>query len=253
MRLVAIQNLKTTRVAVVAVRGKDMKTFKILGLFLSYPRAEIIEALPECLAILEAEKWISSQSLKDIKKLTVALSDTDLLDLQEEYVALFDRTPSLSLHLFEHVHGDSRDRGPAMVDLGNLYREKRLEIAIDELPDYLPLFFEYLSVLSEAEAKEGLDGVAHIIVAIGARLKQRESLYAGVIDAALSTAKRKPDSKAVERALAAASGEMPNSEEVDKAWEDQFALSAPDPTAQQDCPKASAMLARMNQMIERAQ
>lgn len=229
-----------------------MKTFKILGLLMSYPQAQLIEVLPECLAVLAAEKWISGESLKKLDHLVSTLRGSDLLDLQEEYVALFDRTPSLSLHLLEHVHGDSRDRGQAMVDLSNLYRERHLTIATDELPDYLPLFFEYLSVLPEAEARDGLDGVTTILAAISARLKQRDSMYADIIDAALSTAKRKPDVKAVEQALALAGGKMPTSEDMDKAWEDQFALSTPDPTARQDCPKASAMLARINQMAGRA-
>lgn len=229
-----------------------MKTFKILGLMLAYPNAAFLEAVPECLEILKTEKWISTESLAGVQKLAAWMQETDLLDMQEEYVGLFDRTPSLSLHLFEHVHGDSKDRGQALVDLGALYREKKLITVSDELPDYLPLFLEYLSILPMDEAKEGLEGVAAIIEAIGARLKQRESLYASVIDATLSAAKRKPDMKAVEMALALASGKAPDFEEMDKAWEEQFALRTPDPTAQQDCPKASAMLTRMNQMAERA-
>lgn len=229
-----------------------MRTFKILGLMMAYPRTDFLAVLPECLEILKVEKWVSADSLAGIKKLIDWMQETDILDVQEEYVSLFDRTPSLSLHLFEHVHGDSKDRGQALVDLGALYREKNLITVSDEFPDYLPLFLEYLSTLPVEEANEGLNGVAHIMAAIHGRLKQRESLYASVMEAMLSTARRKPDTKAVMQALALASGMAPDFEEMDKAWEDQFALAAPDLTAQQDCPKASAMLARMNQMIGRA-
>lgn len=229
-----------------------MRSFKILGLLISYPQENLLSALPECMDILRLEKLVSEAVLKDVEALASWMIKQDIMDLQEIYVSLFDRTPSLSLHLFEHVHGDSRDRGQALVDLGALYREKNLMAVSDELPDYLPMFLEYLSVLPMDEAKEGLESVAPVIEAISARLRQRESLYASVIDATLSAAKRKPDMKAVEMALALASGKAPDFEEMDKAWEEQFALRTPDPTAQQGCPKASAMLTRMNQMAERA-
>jgi nitrate reductase delta subunit len=91
------------------------------------------------------------------------LEQRDLLDLQEDYVALFDRTPSLSLHLFEHVHGDSRDRGQAMVDLMKVYEEAGLFIDTEETPDYLPLFTEYLATLSSQEASDTVGGVVNII------------------------------------------------------------------------------------------
>ncbi|MCB1537632.1 MAG: nitrate reductase molybdenum cofactor assembly chaperone [Rhodospirillales bacterium] len=229
-----------------------MKTPKILGLLVSYPNAALVEALPECVSVLKTEGWVSVSCMKAVESFVRSLQAQDLLDAQEEYVGLFDRTPSLSLHLFEHVHGDSRDRGQALVDLGNLYTEKGLKIASDEMPDYLPIFMEYLSILPPDEAKEGLDGISHILAAMTERLKQRESAYAGVMDAVLSILTCKPDAKAVQTTLAKGNGAAPDFEEMDKAWEEQFALKTPDPTAAQDCPKASAMLARMNQIAGRA-
>ena len=103
----------------------------------------------------------------------------DAYDAQERYVLLFDRTRSLSLHLFEHVHGESRDRGQAMVDLMAMYEEDGFEIDTKELPDYLPMFLEYLSMKPRAEAVQLLDETAHILAALRERLKKRQSVYAG--------------------------------------------------------------------------
>src|SRR5207244_13070491 len=96
----------------------------------------------------------------------------DLYDLQERYVLLFDRTRSLSLHLFEHVHGESRDRGQAMIDLKNQYENAGLEISATELPDFVPLFLEFLSTRPRADAYELLGQPAHILSAMAERLRK---------------------------------------------------------------------------------
>ncbi|CAG0907646.1 unnamed protein product, partial [Darwinula stevensoni] len=117
------------------------------GLLLTYPTQPLLTALPECAAILEQEGWLPKSTVKSLKKVIEQFEQQPLMTLQEAYVDLFDRTPSLSLHLFEHVYGESRERGQALVDLAELYREKGLVIATEELPDYLPLFLEYLALL----------------------------------------------------------------------------------------------------------
>jgi len=108
------------------------------------------------------------------------LQSSDLLDLQERYVDLFDKTRRLSLHLFEHVHGESRDRGQAMVDLAALYEQGGLMLSGNELPDYLPLFLEYLSTRPLEEARALLDNTAHILATLQANLERRGSLYAAL-------------------------------------------------------------------------
>ena len=165
-----------------------MKTFKVLAALLSYPEAEMIAALPELESVLLREGLLGPIEQQDLRKLTRELADGDLLDLQERYVGLFDRSRGLSLHLFEHVHGDSRDRGSAMVELANLYRQRGLMIARAELPDYLPLFLEYLAHLDRAEARSSLGDVAHILAPIHQRLAKRGSSYAFAIAALLRLA-----------------------------------------------------------------
>ncbi len=222
-----------------------MKTLKILSLLLSYPRMDLLEALPEMKKILEQEDWIAKESYLSVCEFIKHMQTQDLMDLQEDYVALFDRTPSLSLHLFEHIHGDSRDRGQALVDLGMLYTEAGLQICTDETPDYLPAFLEYLSCLPVDKAQENVAEIINVTAAIGARLEQRESPYAFLFKALESAAQCKPDPKAIEKALAEASGLAQTPEEIDNIWEEQFALETPPSGGGGDCPKAHDILARM--------
>ena len=126
-------------------------TLRILSALLRYPDAAVQEMAPEFAALLAEDGLLSPQQRAALQLLLDDLAGGDLLDCQERYVGLFDRGRAVSLHLFEHVHGESRDRGQAMVDLRSRYEAQGLEISANELPDYLPLFLEYLSVLPPAQ------------------------------------------------------------------------------------------------------
>ena len=225
-----------------------MRTLKILGFLLTYPSESHKEVLDECYNFLKDENWVSEKALRSLELFLEEMRATDLLDLQETYVALFDRTPSLSLHLFEHIHGDSRERGQALVDLTKVYEEAGLLINTDETPDYLPLFLEYVSTLPPEDTKENLGSVVNILSAIAERLKNRDSQYAAVFETLVETAARKPDPKAVESALQKASGAAYDLEKLDAEWEEQFAFENTEQTTGQNsgCPKAEDMLARIN-------
>ena len=122
------------------------RTFKVLSALLSYPTAQLQDGLRRSsTALIDGEALLPAAVRRQLARLTGELANGDLYDLQERYVLLFDRTRSLSLHLFEHVHGESRDRGQAMIDLKSLYENGGLEIDAAELPDFLPLFLEFLS------------------------------------------------------------------------------------------------------------
>lgn len=227
-----------------------MKTLKVLGTLLTYPSADLVAALPEFQEILKKEKWLPGESLKALNHLVDWMSGQDLLDLQEEFVALFDRTPSLCLHLFEHVHGDSRDRGQALVDLSGVYRDAGLLINTEEMPDFLPLFLEYLSVIEAEESRQNLGEIANVLGVLAGRLQNRQSPYAAVFEALIEAAARKPDEKAVRSALEEAAGNPRSFDELDESWEEQFAFENSLQTTGQDmdsgCPKVEEMLARMN-------
>ena len=224
-----------------------MRTLKILGFLLTYPSESHKEVLDECYNFLKDEKWVSEKELRSLELFLEEMRVTDLLDLQETYVALFDRTPSLSLHLFEHIHGDSRERGQALADLANVYEQAGLVINTEETPDYLPLFLEYVSTLPSEDIRNNLGSLVNILSALSERLKNRESSYAGIFDALIEAAEKTPDRAAVDTAMKEASGAAYNLEQIDKEWEEQFAFENTAQTTGQDdgCPKAKEMLARI--------
>ncbi len=158
-------------------------TFRALSALLSYPSEELCSAVPEIEEAITAEKLVPTSVLSALHPLFNDLASLDLFELQERYVELFDRSRRLSLHLFEHVHGESRDRGQAMVDLAALYARDGLELQANELPDYLPLFLEYLSTKPLGEALSLLSETVHILGALEERLVSRASPYAAVLTA----------------------------------------------------------------------
>jgi nitrate reductase delta subunit len=169
-----------------------MKTLKLLTVLLSYPSAELVAALPEIARRLGAEPALRSATQDALAGLLAEMRREDLLDLQERYVAQFDAGRSTSLHLFEHVHGDSRDRGQAMVDLNALYSRSGFVLAVNELPDYLPALLEYLSTRPQAEVHELIEDCIHILRAVGERLSSGGSPYAAVFAALLDLHRAAP-------------------------------------------------------------
>ena len=178
------------------------RTFKALSALLCYPTAELQAAMPELAAAIEGEALLPAGLRRQLEPLMNEIATGDLYDLQERYVLLFDRTRSLSLHLFEHVHGESRDRGQAMIDLKSLYESGGLEIDAAELPDFVPLFLEFLSTRPRAEAYELLGQPAHIFAALAERLRKRQSAYEAVFRALTALAASKPKADDVSALLA---------------------------------------------------
>jgi len=161
-------------------------TLKALSALLTYPTPELQAAVDEIGAAVDAESRLPRQVKASLRELLTELAAGDALDLQERYVALFDRGRATSLNLFEHVHGESRDRGPAMVDLKQVYNRAGFSLSANELPDYLPVLLEFLSQRSFAEAAEMLSDCAHIIRTIGDALRNRSSHYDAVPRALLA-------------------------------------------------------------------
>lgn len=219
-----------------------VKSFKILSLLLAYPTVEIQAASCEFSDILSGEGLVPDDHLPPLRALIEEYRTGELLDLQERYVLLFDRTRSLSLHLFEHVHGESRDRGQAMVDLQAMYEERGLAIDSKELPDFIPLFLEFLSTLPQDEALDLLSQPAHVIAALGERLARRETNYAAVMLALAAIVEADPKST---KALLEEPDDDPNDlEALDAVWEAEnvtFGPGSPD----EGCPKVDGMLDRL--------
>ena len=152
-------------------------TYTVLSALLTYPDAELVAALPELRSALAPADAATLAPLFAMME-----GAADLIALQEEYVATFDRRPAHSLHLFEHVHGESRDRGQAMVNLREEYLRHGLEPRPGELPDYVPMFLEFLGQLPAARAAALLGDAIHVLARIGDKLAAADSPYARVFD-----------------------------------------------------------------------
>ncbi len=216
-------------------------TFRILSALLRYPDEAVQQAAPDLAQALAADDLLSPAQIAALAPLIVELAEDDLLDLQERYVGLFDRGRAVSLHLFEHVHGESRDRGQAMVDLRNRYEARGLEIAAKELPDYLPLFLEYVSVLPPSAAREQLAEPGVVLAALAQRLGERASPYAAPMQVLADLAGASGEDFALSPA-----DDPDDLAALDAAWEEeQIRFDAPAaPDAAAACPQAAAMVAR---------
>ena len=221
-----------------------MKTFKVLSALLSYPTEALIEAAPEFAAVLDAEKLVPAASRRAVDLLIEEIAIGEVYDLQERYGLLFDRSKTLALHLFEHVHGESRDRGQAMVDLKAMYENAELFIAANELPDYVPLFLEFLSIRPLSEARELLGQTAHILAALAERLGRRESNYKAVFDALVAIAAEAPQRDVVEELLKAPDTDPMDFAALDAAWEEEEVRFGPGAQGQGACGHES-LIARL--------
>ena len=218
-------------------------TYRALALMLSYPTADIQAAAPAAMDAIRSEGLIPEPIVRSLEKLAGMLEHDDLYDLQEGFVQLFDRTRSLSLNLYEHIHGESRDRGQAMAALVELYDSYGLELSAKELPDHLPVFLDFLSTLPDADAASLLGEGAHVLAALTERLHKRDSPYRAVFGALSNLADAAPDTDAV-AALMQEPDEDPNDlEALDKSWEETAVTFGP---GEAGCPKADSILSAMN-------
>lgn len=210
------------------------RTLKVLSVLLDYPDRELQQAVPAIRSALERDRRLQRRDRDALDALLDEIGTGDVYDLEERYVALFDRSRNLSLDLFEHVHGESRDRGSAMVDLLETYRAAGFEPVGPQLPDHLPILLEFLSQRPPDEAREILADASHILAGLCERLHRRGTVYAAVFDALLGLAGQDALRPAIDAQSAApAPGDGEDSEDLealDAAWEEAQVLFAP-PTA----------------------
>ena len=190
-----------------------MQILKVIGLLLEYPDEVCWENRDELINLVERDAPMLLPFV--VKHLSVPL-----LDKQAEWCEFFERGRATSLLLFEHVHAESRDRGQAMVDLMAQYEKAGLQIDCRELPDYLPLYLEYLSVLPPHEAQDGLQNVAPILALLGGRLKQREAPWYQIFDALLIIANTSLSSDSVAKQVAGETRDDTR-QALDAVWEEE--------------------------------
>lgn len=219
-------------------------TYRALAVLLSYPGEETLKRIPAAAQVLGEDVRIPAPVRRALAKLADALTSSDLLESQELYVWLFDRTRSLSLNLYEHVHGESRERGPAMVALQELYRSKGLELSANELPDHLPVFLEFLSTLPDEEAASLMGEAAHVLSALGGRLHKRNSPYRAVFGALAALADSPADADALASLMEEPDDDPDDLETMDKLWAETPVTFGPSDVG---CPKAEALVQAMNE------
>jgi nitrate reductase delta subunit len=185
------------------------RSLRVLARLLSYPDASVRGDLADMRQVLVAESALPTPRLAELDALISAMERVNTLELEADYVEVFDRGRATSLHLFEHVHGDSRDRGPAMIDLAQTYEKAGLFLGPDEMPDYLPVVLEFVSTQPPKEARAFLSEMAHIFNAIFNALQQRNSPYASVLGALLELSGEK-----------AHPVKVPVDEPIDTTWEE---------------------------------
>jgi len=188
-------------------------TLRALALLLSYPDAQVRGLLPALATAIDEEAALPPQRRAEIRALAQEMVLADPIAVEARYVELFDRGRSTSLHLFEHVHGDSRDRGPAMIDLAQTYEKAGLYLAEGEMPDYLPVALEYASSQPPREARAFLAEMAHILNAIFSALAKRQSRYASALGALIELAGE-----------TAQPLDVPDDEPIDEAWAEPAAF-----------------------------
>jgi nitrate reductase delta subunit len=192
---------------------------RALSALLSYPTAELRQALPEIADAVTSSQLVAARERAGIVALIDELTSGDLMDAEERYVELFDRGRATSLHLFEHLYGDSRDRGEAMVELKRIYERGGFALTTNELPDYLPVLLEYLSCRDLPETRDMLSDCGHILKRIAEALIARDSAYAAVLQALLVVAGEKPvDAASVPKA-------RQQREDLDRDWIEEPAFA----------------------------
>lgn len=178
-----------------------LKTYKILSLLLSYPNADLQEFLADVVPELTSEALLDTDKIAGIGLFIDHFGKQEVIDWQAEYVQLFDYSRSVSLHLFEHVKGDSKDRGQAMVDLMEFYRENGMQLSSKELPDYIPVFLEFLSTLEAGKAAETLAEVVHVIQRIHLALQEKAHPYRHVLSSIVALSAKKPGEAATKQVI----------------------------------------------------
>ncbi|WIO73608.1 nitrate reductase molybdenum cofactor assembly chaperone [Porticoccaceae bacterium LTM1] len=196
-----------------------MKILKVIARLLDYPTEELIQHRQEITDFILGDNTLDDSQRSALSDFVASFSAEYLLDKQADYDGLFERGRSLSLLIFEHLHGESRDRGQAMVDLLSQYKTAGLDIGVRELPDYIPLYLEFASTQGEM-AVGWLQDIAPILALLAVRLEQRDSTYAVLMHSLLQLSEADIDLSALRQQVSEEKrDDTPKA--LDKVWEEE--------------------------------
>ena len=219
------------------------RTLKALSVLLTYPSEELVSATCELRAAVNAGRRLDASAVRAVSGLLQELADTDIWQLRERFVELFDRSRTLSLNLFEHVHGENRSRGSAMVSLMETYESAGFVTSTSELPDHLSTLLEQLSLRPAGEARETLADAAHILEALRTRLERRGSRYAAVFQALFRISGPARNREALAELVQETETAADNLTALDMSWEESEVTFGAG--GDQGCSQARNMLAHM--------
>jgi nitrate reductase delta subunit len=217
-----------------------MRLLKVISLLLSYPSQELIDDRAELEQVVIEEALLSEEAKQQLLGFIAQLLSRHYMDAQEDYIATFDRGRYTSLLLFEHVHGESRDRGQAMVDMINVYKDHGYELSARELPDFIPLYLEFLSCCDPAMALEWLDEINHILALLEERLIQRDSPYAVLFTVLLSLVTAVDNRSEIVKQVSAEERDD-TMEAIDKVWEEEVVRFGADSATGGGCSSPSTI------------
>jgi nitrate reductase delta subunit len=222
-----------------------MKILRLISVLLDYPTEELYQHLDDAVQLVKDEEQLAAPQKQSLLEFIEHFRAQSLLDWQAYYEGLFDRGRALSLLLFEHVHGESRDRGQAMIDLQQHYHQAGLEIGVKELPDYLPLYLEFLSTQGLENARIWLQDIAHILALLAVRLEKRESPYNKLFITLLAIAEADIDLADVKAQIANEQrDDTPKA--IDKVWEEEMVTFGPDASCGTNSLKPSPLQNKQN-------
>lgn len=158
-----------------------MKIYKLLSALLDYPNQDLVEHLPELHEFVAQNLEIDHAEREALQSFLTHLQSMSVTELQAEYVQTFDMTAEHSLHLTHHLFGDDKNRGPALIDLGELYKDYGIEVVTNELPDYLPLILEFTAYLDDSEATVFLSDAKKVLGVLAENLQKAGSPYAALL------------------------------------------------------------------------
>lgn len=225
-----------------------MLILKVVSRLLDYPSVELFAAADDLVEIVNKSAEISPENRAQIADFIRTLTARDIYDAQESYDLLFDRGRALSLLLFEHVHGESRDRGQAMVDLISVYKTKGFDVCSEQLPDYIPLYLEFLSEQEDTYAQEWLGDIVHLLAMLAERLTERECHYSVLFNTLVALSGHEVDREEIAEAVSKEERDD-TVEAIDKEWEDREVLFN-DPIEGDGCPSASSGVHKSNKSLD---
>jgi len=221
---------------------------KVVSRLLDYPSEALFAAADELIEVVNKSAEISPENRTQLANFIGELAARDLYDAQESYDLLFDRGRALSLLLFEHVHGESRDRGQAMVDLISVYKTKGFDVSSEQLPDYIPLYLEFLSEQEDTYAQEWLGDVCHLLAMLAERLNERDCHYAVLFDTLVALSGQEVDRAEIAESVSKEERDD-TVEAIDKEWEDRE-VRFDDPISGEGCPSASSGVHKSNKSLD---